>query len=133
MSDFDALVRHYAAASDEELREARRLGPEAFRPEAWRVIQAELGRRQLPRQRDPSRERARVGAAGRAASGRRWTTGLLVGIVPAGMAVLVTVRAMAHAQAGGRGTLRMLAVLFFIVWFGVALLVDWRRWWPGRR
>ncbi|WP_284350399.1 hypothetical protein [Roseisolibacter agri] len=134
MSDPETLARHYAAAPDEELREARRLGPEAFRPEAWRVIQSELGRRQLRRVRERSPAVARPRGASRSAPEQGWTPGLLVGLAVAVLAVAGTLRLMIRGPVyGGRGSAQLLVLLFFIVWFGTALIVDWRRWWPGRR
>ncbi len=134
MIDAEELKRRYAAASDAELREARRLGSEAFRPEAWAVIQAELGRRQLRRERGRPRVRVHPREAARAAASREWTPGLLVGIVPAGIAAVAALRALGGVgMLNGRGGLAGPVVIFFSVWFGIALVVDWRRWFRGSR
>lgn len=139
MTDHDALVRRYATASDAELQEAARLGPSAYRPDAWRVIHAELSRRGL-RARGGRGRRAARHAGGRPPTDPargEWTPGLAVGLVPAGVAAAGAARAMAHAGmaagTGARGLVVGAAVIFVAVWFGVALIVDRRRWWPGRR
>ena len=56
----------------------------------------------------------------------------MVGIVPAGVAAAGALRVMMHAGMA-RGVLMFTAVIFLCVWFGIALVIDWRRWWPGLR
>ena len=133
MTDDASLSCLYSAASDEELREAARIGPDGYRPEAWRVIHEELTRRGL-RTASGGRGAARRAApdAPSARGRRRWTPGLVVGIVPAGAAAVGALRVMMHTGMA-RGVLIFTAVIFFCVWFGIALVIDWRRWWPGWR
>ena len=138
MTELERLTRRYAAAGDEELRDAVRVGPEGYRPEVWRVIHAEVSRRGLRTRGGVRRGPAR--SAGAQLSRRpapEWTPGLLIGIVPAGVAAAGAFRVMAGVGMGGgrgsRGLVIGTAVIFAGVWFGVALGVDWRRWWPGRR
>jgi hypothetical protein len=138
MMDEAVLARRYAEASDAELREAVAIAPAGFRPEAWRVIHAEAVRRHVGRQVEPHRPMP-AAPLGRTHGPNRdeWTPGLLTGIVPAGAAAMAAFRAMVDAGMGNgqgaRGVVMGVGVIFFVVWFGVALLVDWRRWWPGRR
>ena len=132
MNDAESIARHYANASDEELREARRLGPDAFRPEAWVAIQSELGRRHLPRTPGHPR-RARQAANAFVRQQAKWTPGLTVGAFVATGVTLAALVAMPFL-IGGRRRLGVPIGLFLAVWFGTALLIDWRRWWPrGRR
>ena len=124
------LARTYADATDVELREAHLLGQAAYRPEAWDVIQEEIRRRGLrwgARTRylpHIARVRARLGPA-------KWTLGLRIGLVPAILIVVEQIRRMIEVGwVGGRrgGPLGILAGLFILVWFGVALFIDMPLW-----
>jgi hypothetical protein len=134
MFDLEALTRRYAAASDEELREAEGIGPGGYRAEAWRVIHAELVRRGLRR---ADAERPKVSNVGWVAGGRaprdEWTAGLFVGIVPAGLAAVAAFRALIAPVRMGRLIVYGPIIVFFGVWFGIALLVDLWRWRRGRQ
>ena len=127
VTELERLTQLYADAGDEEIREALRQGPEAYRPEAWQLILAESLRRGL-------RRRSAVRSSGKPAPQNRyeWTPGLLVGLVAAGAVAIWVFRLMVRS-GGGRGVLQASAAVFLVTWFGVALAVDWRRWWPGQR
>ena len=132
-SELDELERRYAEASDDELREASKLGKESYRPVAWNVIQAEIRRRGdsfRPRSQSPiGRVRAGIRPA-------KWTTGLTLGLIIAVPLVIETFRRMVKAGVGGGprgGGGWILFGIFVIVWFGVALLYDLSRWLWHRR
>lgn len=58
---------------------------------------------------------------------------MMAGFLPAIVAVMAATRRWGPVALDQRGTLARLVAIFFGVWGGIALLVDWRRWWPGRR
>ena len=134
LPNVEDLVRRYADATDDELREARSLGKDSYRPEAWSVIQAEIRRRGESFQ--PGRPRHLRTFRTKKGSGR-WTTGLTLGLLVAVPLVAETARRMYQAGMFGgrrpRGGPAVLIALFVVVWFGVALFYDLTRWLRHRR
>jgi len=126
------LAQRYAAYTDEELRTASDEGAAAYTAEAWAALRAELRRRRLhvPQLQGEPRPRPASGARPRRPTAR-WTLGLLIGLPVALVTTLYSARRLL-LEAGfiGRGILLYLSGIFFIVLFGVALLVDFRRWYP---
>jgi len=113
VQDPSELDEYYRKLSDEELQDAAREGRDAYRPDAWQVIQSELARRGrsgFPRRRGGREPRDRGGSVGMA-----------IAFFPA-----VAIAGAVITNFAGRGG-RMILVAIgmgLMTWIGLGVWID---------